>query len=315
MAKELLVLDVDTGIDDALALILAARSPEAEVLAVGTVAGNIGAEQAGRNTLTVLDALGATIPVAVGLDRGLLRPSSVAPSVHGHDGLGDAGLPASSQALSGEHAVDQLIRLAHERPGQITLVATGPLSNVAAALIREPALAQLLKRVVVMGGAVGVPGNVTAVAEANIWHDPEAAQLVLTAGWPLTLVALDVTMTTFLRRAELDRLRASERPVARLVSAISPVYSAFYQRMTGQEGYALHDPLAVAIALDPGLVAAAVDLDVQVETHSELTLGMTVADRRTLLGPGYPQPQRPVSIPLAVDGARFLDRLMDALLA
>jgi purine nucleosidase len=315
MAKELLVMDVDTGIDDALALILAFRSPGAEVLAIGTVAGNVAADQAALNTLKVLDVVGAHVPVAVGLNGGLLRPASVVPSVHGADGMGDAGLPAPSRRPSGEHAVDQLIRLAHERPGEITLFASGPLSNVAAALIREPELPRLLKRVVIMGGAVAAPGNVTAVAEANIWHDPEAAQLVFAAGWPLTMVGLDVTMTTFLRPAQLDQLRASDRPIARFVTAISPVYINFYQGVTGRAGYALHDPLALAIALDATLVTEMVELDVQVETHSPLTLGMTVADRRPLLGPGYPRGEHPVQIPLAVDRERFVQRLMDALLS
>jgi len=325
--KTLLVMDVDTGIDDALALILALRAPEAEVLAIGTVAGNIEAEQAAINTLKVLDVAGSddlnagpvavpvAIPVAVGLNKPLLRPLQTSPDIHGADGMGDAGIPPPQGQPSGEHAIDQLVRLAYERRGEITLVATGPLTNVAAALIRAPELPRLLKGVVIMGGAANGVGNRTAVAEANIWHDPEAARLVFEAGWPsFTMVGLDVTMSTLLRRPQLDLLRASDRAVARFVSAIVAFYWDRYTRLLGVEACVLHDPLALGIALDPSLVTASAALDVQIDTESALTRGMTVADRRPLRGPGYPRPRHPVGVPLAVDAARFVDRLMGAFL-
>lgn len=314
MDKKRLVMDVDTGIDDALALILALRAPEAEVLAIGTVVGNVGVERATENTLKVLDVVGSRVPVAQGLAKPLLRPAHLAPQVHGNDGMGDVGIPAPSGAATGEHAVDQLIRLAHERPGEITLFACGPLCNIGAALIREPELPRLLKDVVIMGGAVGVPGNVTSMAEANIYNDPEAARLVLAADWPLTMVGLDVTMETFLRRPQRDALERSDSPVAMFVARIIAYYWDWYTREQGQEGCALHDPLALGIALDPSFVTRMARLDVTVETESELTLGMTVADRRTLLGPGYARPQHPIDVPLAVDSARFVDRLMQAFL-
>jgi len=324
MDKTLLVMDVDTGIDDALALILALRAPEAEVLAIGTVAGNIEAEQAAINTLKVLDVVGAdtpgavpiAVPVAVGVNKPLLRPLRTSPHVHGVDGMGDAWPAAARGQPAGEHAVDQLLRLAHERRGEITLVATGPLTNVAAALIRVPELPRLLKSVVIMGGAANGIGNRTAVAEANIWHDPEAARLVFAADWPsFTMVGLDVTMSTLLRRPQLDLLRTSDRPVARFVTAIVAFYWDRYTQLLGVEGCALHDPLALGIALDPSLVTEFAALDVQIETEGPLTLGMTVADRRPLRGPGYPRPPHPIGVPLAVDAARFIDRLMRAFLA
>lgn len=315
MTRKLLVMDVDTGIDDALALLLALRSPAAEVLAIGTVAGNIEAGQAASNTLKVLEVAGASIPVAVGLNKPLLRPLRTSPHVHGADGLGDAGLPAPAGRPSGEHAVNQIVRLAHERPGEITLFASGPLSNVAAALIREPELPRLLKEVVIMGGAVGAPGNVTAVAEANIWHDPEAARLVFDAAWPLTMVSMDVTMQTFLRPPQLAVLQASASPLARFVCAILPFYWDRYSALMGREGCALHDPLALAIALDPTLVATMATLDVRVETESALTLGMTVADRRVLIAPGRPRPEHAIAVPLAVDSERFVREMVAAFTA
>ncbi len=312
-----LVMDVDTGIDDALALALALRSPGVEVVAISTVAGNIGAAQAATNTLKVLDALGATVPVAIGLTGPLLRAFRAAPAVHGEDGMGDARLPEPKGVPTGEHGVDQIIRLAREHPGELTLFTSGPLSNVAAALMKEPELPRLYKRLVMMGGAVGVPGNVSPVAEANIFNDPEAAGRVLEAGWAsLTMVGLDVTMATRLTGADLERLRTSAVPAARLVAAIAPFYVRRYEGLLGPGmGCALHDPLALGIALDPSLVTTMAHLDIQIEIVSPLTLGMTVADRRPLLGPGYAPPRRPILTPLAVDAPRFVDRFLAALLS
>lgn len=314
--RKLIVMDVDTGIDDALAIILACRAANAEVVAIGAVTGNVTAQQAATNTLKTLDALGARIPVAVGAARPLAREAHLATSVHGQDGLGDANLPEPSGAPTGEHAVDQLLRLAHERPGALSLFASGPLTNLALALQRDPELPGLVREVVVMGGAVAAAGNVTPIAEANIYNDPEAAALVLAAPWPrLTLVALDVTMENLLRAEELARLRASSRPVARFVSAILPPYVGLYSQRFGFEAVTPHDALAMALLLDPTLALRRVALDTWVETASDLTLGMTVADRRPLIGPGFAQPQRPLDIPLAIDTPRFVALLMEALLA
>ena len=315
MDRTQLVLDVDTGVDDALAIILAFRSPAAEVLAIGTVAGNIGAAQAATNTLKVLDVLGVRVPVAVGLDEAIGQTLPLARHVHGQDGMGDAGIPAASGQPSGEHAVDQLIRLAREHPGQITLFACGPLTNVATALLCEPALPRLLKELVIMGGAADAIGNVTAVAEANIWHDAEAARLVFEADWPLTMVGLDVTMQTILRTTHLARLEASDTPLARFVVAILRFYWDHYSAVLEDPGCAMHDPLALAIALDPTLVTQMAHLDVRVEAESALTLGMTVADRRPLRVPGLPPPRHPISVPLAVDSDRFIEVLLSTILA
>jgi len=309
------VMDVDTGVDDALAIILAHRSPGAQVVAIGTVTGNVSAAQAATNTLKTLDALGASTPVAVGAPRALARGPFPPSAIHGEDGLGDAKLPAPSRAPTGEHAVDQLLRLVHERPGELSLFASGPLTNLGLALQRDPELPRLVKEVMVMGGAIIAAGNVTPVAEANIYHDPEAAALVFAADWPVTLVGLDVTMRALLRGEELARLRASEGEVARFVSRILPPYVAVYSRRFGFEAVTMHDPLAMALLLDPSLALETAQLDTRVETSGELTVGMTVADRRPLIGPGYERPSHPLSIPLEVDTPRFIAMLMRVLLA
>jgi purine nucleosidase len=310
-----ILMDVDTGVDDALAIILAHRWPGAQIVAIGTVTGNVSAAQAATNTLKTLDALGANTPVAVGEAQALARAPFPPSAIHGVDGLGDADLPAPSRAPTGEHAVDQLLRLVHERPGELSLFASGPLTNLGLALQRDPELPGLVKEVMVMGGAIMAAGNVTPVAEANIYHDPEGAALVFAADWPVTLVALDVTMRALLRSDELARLRASERPLARFVSRILPPYVAVYSQRFGFEAVTMHDPLAMALLLDPSLALERAALDTRVETSGELTVGMTVADRRALIGPGFDQPTHPLDIPLEVDTPRFIAMLMDALLA
>lgn len=310
-----IVMDVDTGVDDALAIILAHRSPGAQVVAIGTVTGNVSAAQAATNTLKTLDALGASTPVAIGAPQALARGPFPPSAIHGEDGLGDADLPAPSRAPTGEHAVDQLLRLVHERPGELSLFASGPLTNLGLALQRDPELPRLVKEVMVMGGAIIAAGNVTPVAEANIYHDPEAAAIVFAADWPVTLVGLDVTMRALLRGDELARLRASEGEVARFVSRILPPYVAIYSRRFGFEAVTMHDPLAMALLLDPSLALETVQLDTRVETTGELTVGMTVADRRPLIGPGYERPTHPLNIPLEVDTPRFIAMLMRALLS
>lgn len=311
----LILMDVDTGVDDALAIILAHRTPGARVVAIGTVTGNVSAAQAATNTLKTLDALGASTPVAVGAPQAIARDPFPPSHVHGVDGLGDANLPAPTRAPTGEHAVDQLLRLVRERPGELSLFASGPLTNLGLALQRDPELPRLVREVMVMGGAVGAAGNVTPTAEANIYHDPEAAALVFAADWPVTLVALDVTMRALLRSEGLARLRASSQPLAQFVTRILPPYLALYSQRFGFEAVTMHDPLAMALLLDPSLALETAHLDTRVETQGEWTTGMTVADRRPLIGPGYERPTHPLAIPLKVDTPRFLTMLLDAILA
>ncbi len=313
--RKTILMDVDTGVDDALAIILAHRTPGAQVVAIGTVTGNVSAAQAAINTLKTLDALRADTPVAVGAPQALTRGPFPPSAIHGMDGLGDADLPAPSRAPTGEHAVDQLLRLTHERPGELSLFASGPLTNLALALQRDPELPRLVKEVMVMGGAIIAAGNSTAVAEANVYHDPEAAALVFAADWPVTLVGLDVTMQALLRAEELARLRASRRRIARFVTRIVPPYVEVYTQRFGFEAMTPHDALALALLLDPSLAVERVHLDTRVETAGALTVGMTVADRRPLIGPGFDQPTHPLDIPLEVDTPRFIAMLMAALLA
>lgn len=303
-----LLMDVDTGIDDALALMLAVRSPEVELVGVGTVAGNVGALLAARNTLRVLEAVGADrVPVAVGAHGPLLEPFQDATWVHGHDGLGGSGLADPAGAPTEEHAVDQLLRLSHDHASELTVVAVGPLTNLALALRVDPSMASRLRRIVVMGGSARVGGNLAAWAEANIGHDPEAADIVFRAEVARTMVGLDVTTQVGLDDDAVAQFASSEDPAAKLAAAILPHYLDVYERWTGERRCALHDPLAVAAVARPDVVLTR-PLHVGVETAGKLTRGMTVVDLRGLL-PGVPPDVPLTDVALEVRGDTF-ERLL-----
>ncbi len=335
-----LILDVDTGIDDSLALLYAAASPDADLVAVTCVSGNIDAEHVGINTRAVLELAGRTdVEVAMGRPIPLVRPLETTPETHGPQGLGYAELPPPSKALSDRHAVDLILEEARRRPGEITLVTLGPLTNLALAVLREPALPGLLKGYALMGGAFGVSGNTTPTTEWNIHCDPEAAQIVLRA-WadaietdpaiprPLVL-GLDVTEQARIEPEHVVRLArragstpddtidldggdpmtpggsVASNPVVRYVADALRFYFEFHRQFDGFYGAFIHDPLAVAATLDRGLVETDA-LFVDVETRGEITSGMTVADRRGLTG-------RPPNLDVATsaDVATFLDRLIE----
>jgi inosine-uridine nucleoside N-ribohydrolase len=249
-----IILDVDTGTDDALALAYAIQSPRIDLVAVTTVAGNVDVEKATTNSLAVLDWLGATdVPVHRGASRPLVRPHVDAAEFHDVGGLGGARLPDSKRGIGEDRGPAAMIRLARQRPGELTLVAVGPLTNVAIALNVEPKLPELLKAVVVMGGAFTVPGNTTAAAEFNILVDPEAAEQVFSAPFAsLTAVGLDVTNQVALTTDDWDSVnnKGDLAPPAKLLAEVGR--HAYMNR--GVERFALHDPLAVVVAVDPDLV-------------------------------------------------------------
>jgi inosine-uridine nucleoside N-ribohydrolase len=249
-----IILDVDTGTDDALALAYAVASPDIELVAVTTVAGNVNVEQATSNTLAVLDWLGAPqVPVHRGASRPLVRPHQDASHFHGQDGLGNAHLPRLERPIGHDRGPAAIIRMARERPGELTLVAVGPLTNLAIALNVEPRLPDLLPSVVMMGGAFHVPGNVTPAAEFNIYVDPEAAGQVFAAAFPrLVAVGLDVTERVRLTCDDWDAANGHHglSPAGALLSEVGK----FAFSHLGQSAFALHDPLATAVAACPELV-------------------------------------------------------------
>ncbi len=263
-----------------MAIMLALASPELRVEGLTTVRGNVGVEQCARNALTVLDIAGhADIPVAVGADHPLVRPyHGHGTTVHGQDGLGETGL-SGARPVPDRRAVDFLISRISASPGELTLIALGPLTNLALAVSVDPRLPRRVREVIVMGGAVATRGNATPVAEANINNDPEAARIVFQAGWPVTLVGLDVTHKVTMTPAYLQRLAAAHTPVTDLITKITPFYLGAYKRMVGIDGFYVHDPTAVAAAIRPALFEIR-ELYVDVVTDSERALGQTIADFR-----------------------------------
>jgi purine nucleosidase len=335
-----LILDVDTGIDDALALLYAAASPEAELVAVTCIGGNVDARQVADNTRAVLELAGrGDVEVALGREQPLVRPLETTPETHGPRGLGYAELPAAARPLSERHAVDLLIDEARRRPAELTLVTLGPLTNLAVAVLREPELPLLLRRYVLMGGSYRSPGNTAPTTEWNVNVDPDAAKVVFTAwarahaehGTPRpTALGLDVTerakitpehVVALARRAGSrpddtialahgeDPMHATRsvasNPVVRFIADALRFYMEFHSRYDGFYGAFIHDPFAVAAALDPSLVTTEA-LAVDVELGGTLTTGETVTDWRRVWN-------RPPNLDVAVEGqaAEFLDRFVE----
>ncbi len=318
-AKIKLLIDVDTGIDDALALLHACASPEADILGVTTVSGNVDLQRATRNTRAVLAMAGRSdIPVWPGCGRPILREAEDASYVHGGSGLGQAELPEPPPARDERHAIDRILALAKAHQGELVLVPTGPLTNIAAALTREPALARWVKRLVLMGGSFQGGGNTTPAAEFNIWHDPEAARIVFQAfgqdgAAPLVAVGLDVTRQVLLLPEQLDALshRIADTPrgpaLTRFLAGAMRHYFEFIEKREGRRFFVMHDPLAVAAALDPSLIETR-RVAVDVETTGALTSGMTVADWR---GVWKRKPNAEVAIGVKAEAtiAQFLQRM------
>jgi purine nucleosidase len=335
-----LILDVDTGIDDSLAILYAVASPEAELVGVTCVGGNVDAHQVERNTRSILELAGRSdVEVALGRDRPLVRPIETTPETHGPQGLGHAELPPPSLPLSDRNGVDLIVDAARARPGEITLVTLGPLTNLAVALLREPALPRLLKGWTLMGGAYRHPGNTAPTTEWNIHCDPEAAKIAF-AAWGESAaihghrrgVALGLDVTELakimpdhvvalaraagstpddslaLARGEdpmVATRSVASNPIVRYVADALRFYMEFHAHYDGFYGAFIHDPLAVAAALDPTLVRTQA-VTVDVELGGTLTTGETVTDWRGVWG-------RPPNVDVAIeaDAPEFLRRLVE----
>ncbi|MBO0684206.1 MAG: nucleoside hydrolase [Candidatus Dormibacteraeota bacterium] len=296
------ILDCDPGHDDAIAMLLAHGSPEVELLAVTTVAGNQTLDKTTRNARRIATLAGIVdVPIAAGCDRPLLRELVTAGHIHGESGLDGASLPEPTVPLAQIHAVDLIVDLVTASPGEVTLVPVGPLTNVALALRREPRLARLAREVVLMGGSY-TRGNVTPAAEFNIAVDPEAAAIVFEAGWPLTMVGLDLTHQALATPEVMQRIGAVGSKVSEALVQLLTFYGSRHQGAPP-----VHDPCAVARLIRPEVVECA-DAFVAVETEGRWTSGMTVTDFRPEAGRAF---NARVATRLDVQG--FWDLVIDAL--
>ena len=274
-----LLIDTDTASDDAVALIMALRSPEVRVAAITVVAGNVPVTQATSNALLTVELCDANVPVYSGAEAPLLRKLETADWFHGADGLGDHGYKPAKLRASQGHAVDALIQTVRDNPG-IEIVTLGPLTNLAMAVLREPKLAASVKRCVVMGGAPCCVGNVTPAAEFNIWVDPEAARIVFQSALPLEMVGWQLCCgDAVLHQQDIDRVLALNNPIAEFAIRCNSTAAQAFFTQTGQKGISLPDPVTMGIALNPALCTSSSKHYVQIEVGSELTRGMTVVDR------------------------------------
>lgn len=277
--KRQFLIDTDTASDDAVALIMALRSPQIEVLAITTVAGNVDVQQATRNALYTAELCDSHVPVFAGAAQPLHRPHITAAWFHGRDGLGDHGYPPPRRAPEMLPATDSIIRTIESHPG-LVMVTLGPLTNIALALQKNPAIAANVSRCVVMGGAPCCEGNVTPAAEYNIWCDPEAARIVVRSGLPIELVGWHLCRgQAVLNPSDIQQVLSFGTRVANFaIECNSRAQQAFLEQ-SGEHGISLPDPVAVAVALDPSIITSQSEHLLDVETHSELTRGMTVVDR------------------------------------
>lgn len=305
------IFDTDPGVDDAMALFFLLRSPELALEAVTTVFGNVDVEQTTRNAQILLDVAGRSdIPVAQGAGRPLMpnRQRQLGGAVvHGDNGLGGAELPPPSRAAGPLRAAELIVERVMASPGEITLIAVGPLTNVALATCLEPRIAERVRELIVMGGAATVPGNVTPLAEANFHNDPEAASIVVAAGYRLVLVGLDVTLRAIITPEQVDVLRERGGPVGAFIHAIGAHYGAHYARRTGRIGFPMHDSAAVLYAIDPGYFQTD-HWYLEIETTSPRASGMVMTDRRGRWG----QPAN-ADVCVGIDADRFLTLYMDRL--
>jgi len=297
------LIDTDTASDDAVALVMALRHPGVHVEAITVVAGNVPLAQAVQNALYTVELCGVTTPVHAGSERPLQRPLQTAQFVHGEDGMGELGLPLSGRAPASEDAVGVIVETAARQAGALTLVTLGPLTNIALALARSPAVAEQVARCVVMGGTGSGPGNVTPRAEYNLWVDPEAARQVFASGLEVTLVGWDISCASaVIDPATASRLRGLGSERARFAIDIQRSVDDHARRVSGLAGFDLPDPIAMAVALEPAIART---------TRRTLTVATGDGPDRGADAPGPPGPE--LEVVTAVPRERFLALLEDAL--
>src|SRR5437588_2728281 len=302
--KHKIILDCDPGPDDAIVILIAAHHPDIDLLAVTTVAGNQSLDKTTLNALKVCSLANIRdVPVARGMDRPLVRPARHAANIHGESGMDGPNIPEPDIEPVHQHGVDLLIDLLMNSDGDITVVPTGPLTNIATAIRRQPEIVPKIKAISLMGGAIGL-GNTTPAAEFNIHADPEAAAIVFGCGRPITMCPLEVTHQALATEDVLGHLREANRPVATFAADLLDFFAGRYRNEFGFPAAPVHDPCAVAAVVDPSILRVH-DMHVEIETTGEWTSGRTVCDVFDRLGKA---PNAREGYALEVD--RFWDMLI-----
>ncbi len=302
------LIDTDTASDDAVALVMALKYPDVQVEAITVVSGNVHVDQAVQNALYTVELCGKQVPVYRGAEKPILRSLETAEYAHGRDGMGDIGLPLSGRIPAESHGVTEIIETINRFAGSITLVTLGPLTNLALALQQDPSIAGKVKECIAMGGTGQGRGNVTPVAEYNIWVDPEAARIVFESAIPITMVGWDASLAyaTF-NSHEMEKLRSIGTPLAEFCMDIQKVLNKFSVEKMNLDGFDLPDPLAMAVALDPSVAIGTKSLYVTIETESELCRGQTVVDHQAIT-----KHEPNVEVVLEASREKFLRILYDA---
>jgi purine nucleosidase len=273
-----IILDTDPGIDDSLAILLALASPEVVLKGISTIHGNVSAEQVTKNALSILELSNAShIPVYKGCDLPLVKESLLSPETHGSTGLGYAKLPEPKTQLQSQHGSDFMIEQIMSHPKEITLVAIGPLTNIALAIRKEPRIVENVKEVFIMGGAIQSPGNTTALAEFNTYVDPHAAHIVFHSGMPMILTPLDVTYECIFLKEDLARLQKIDSPITKFISDATRFYMEFHDEYQKIDGCAINDPMTLALTFMPEICDLQ-ELAVDVDITPGVGLGNTFAD-------------------------------------
>lgn len=303
------IIDTDTASDDAVALVLALQADSIEIEAITVVAGNVGLDQGLQNALYCVELCGGKVPVYAGAAKPILRALSTAQFVHGADGMGDIGLPLKGRIPAQGHAIDVIIEKIQQFPGEIELITLGPLTNIAIALLKEPSIAQQVKCCHLMGAVGQGPGNITAVSEYNIWVDPEAAQIVFNSGIPIRMAGWDIAVNhAFFNDEEIAVWRQKKSSLAQFALDIQGGKYAFNKKITGQAGFELPDPIAVAMALDETMITKQKTMGVQVILGDGPTRGQVIIDHINVM-PDAPK----VEVVLEVYTQQFKDLLFGLL--
>ena len=304
-----IIFDTDPGIDDSMAILAAFRSPELEIIGLTTVFGNTDIEHCSLNGLRLVEIAGSEkTPVCKGAGRPMFLPDlELGTYVHGVDGMGNTNPPPPKGTLDPRSADGFIIEMVKRHPGEITLAPLGPMTNIALALQRAPEIAGMVKEVVLMGGNAYVPGNISPAAEANIYHDPHAAEIVFRTDWPVTMIGLDATTKILIRPETLEEMYAAGNQAVRLLQRIQPTYQAFHDQIYGFGGaFHLHDPSVTAYLLQPDLFE--VDEAPIYVALSGRALGKTIPDIQRMWGE-----RSPTKIAVDVDGEAVIDLLIKRL--